>query len=171
MLNGPPGIGKSTCAREWVADRPAAVVVEIDELRAAIDGWREDDSSKRLARQVAIEMADGHLRSGTDVVIPQYLGRSDFIVELERTAHAVGAQFVEVHLVADLDAVVTRFEARRAAAGAEAHPQLEVEDVRAEVADAITRLNVRSSERPEALLVDAGDNPEATMARLFDLLG
>lgn len=170
MLNGPPGIGKSTCAREWAANR-RAVVVEIDELRTAIDGWRDDDRSKLFARQKAIEVADAHLRSGADVVIPQYLGRSEFIVALEQTAEAAGARFVEVHLVAELNEVVTRFEARRAGSGAEAHPQYEVDDVGAEVADAIARLELGLSERPAALRVAAGGNPEDTLARLSELLG
>jgi predicted kinase len=170
LLNGPPGIGKSTCARQWVADRPSAVVVEIDELRTSIDGWRVDDSSKLLARQMAIEAADRLLGSGLDVVIPQYLGRPEFIVELERAAHAVGAQSVEVHLVADANEVVARFEARRATAG-DAHPQHEVEDVRAEVADAIARLDAASAERAGVLRVAAGDGPNVTLARLSALLG
>jgi len=147
------------------------VVVEIDELRTSIDGWREDERSRLVARQMAIEVADRHLRSGTDVVVPQYLGRSEFVVELERTAHAVGAQFVEVHLVADANEVVARFEGRRATSGAEAHPQYEVEDVRAEVADAIARLSVILSERSCALRVAADDDPEVTLARLSALLG
>lgn len=146
------------------------MVVEIDELRTSIDGWRYDDSSKLVARHMAIEEADRLLRSGTDVVIPQYLGRREFIVELERTAHAVGAQFVEVHLMADPTEVVARFEARRATAG-EAHPQYEVEDVRAEVADAIARLEAASAERTGVLRVAAGDDAKVTLARLSALLG
>ena len=46
-------------------------------LRTSIDGWRDDDNSRLVARQMAIEAADRHLRSGTDVVIPQYLGSGD----------------------------------------------------------------------------------------------
>jgi leucyl aminopeptidase (aminopeptidase T) len=155
----------------WAADRPATVVVEIDELRTSIDGWREDDDSKQRARQMAIEAIDGHLRDGADVVIPQYLGRSELVLDLERTAQAAGAGFVEVHLVADLDSVVARFEDRRRATGADAHPQHEVVDVRPELADAMARLAARSAERPETLRVAVGDAPEITVARLSDLLG
>lgn len=73
--------------------------------------------------------------------------------------------------MADANEVVARFEARRAAAGAEAHPQYEVEDVRAEVADAIARLGVVLSERSDALRVAADDDLEVTLARLSALLG
>jgi predicted kinase len=171
LLNGPPGIGKSTCARQWAAGQATAVVIEIDQLRTSIDGWQEDDGSKLFARQMAIESADRHLRSGADVVVPQYLGRTDFIDELERTAHAAGARFVEVLLVADEDEVVARFDARRTAGAAVPHPQLEVEDVRAAVADAIARLEVVATDRSETSMVFADDNLDVTLARLSTTLG
>jgi leucyl aminopeptidase (aminopeptidase T) len=146
------------------------VVVEIDELRISIDGWREDDQSRLRAREMAVELSAGHLRSGTDVVIPQYLGRTDFIDELERTAHAAGAQFIEVYLVADENEVVARFKARRAAIASVAHPQYEVEDVRAAVSDAIARLDVIATERSDADTVTAHGDPAVTLARLSTIL-
>jgi adenylate kinase family enzyme len=38
-LNGPPGIGKSTLARRYVADHPGVLNCDIDVLRSLIGGW------------------------------------------------------------------------------------------------------------------------------------
>ena len=146
------------------------MVVEIDELRMSIEGWAEDEGSKPEARRLAVQLVDAHLRRGADVMVPQYLGRTAFIDELEQTARAAGATFVEVRLVADEPAVVARFEARRAASAGVAHPEHEVDDVRAAVADAMARLEVVARERPDAVVVGAGDDIEVTATRLIEAL-
>jgi predicted kinase len=170
LLNGPPGVGKSTCARRWVAAQATAVVVEIDDLRTSIDGWQDDARSKQEARQMAIHVAAAHLREGSDVMVPQYLGRIDFINELEGTARAAGAAFAEMLLHADVDEIVARFEARRAEAAGPAHPEHEIEDVRGAVVDAIARLESIAGERSGTLTIPAHDNPEVTLARLTAIL-
>ena len=142
------------------------MVVEIDELRTSIEGWAEDEGSKLEARRLAVQLVDEHLRRGTDVMLPQYLGRTAFITELEQTARAAGAEFVQVRLLADEPSVVARFESRRAAAAGVAHPEHEVGDVRAAVADAMNRLELIARERPAAVIVAADDDIEVTLARL-----
>ena len=74
-------------------------MVEVDALRTSIDGWQDDDGSKLEARRMAIDVADAHLRGGYDVMVPQYLGRTEFIEELEQTAVTASATFVEVQLL------------------------------------------------------------------------
>jgi len=162
LLNGPPGVGKSTCARLWAAGRTGSVVVEVDELRVSIEGWQHDDRSKLDARRLALEHIDRHLRSGADVMVPQYLGRTDFIEELERTARAAGAVFVEIRLTADEAQVVRRFEDRRADGAL--HPEHEVQDVPKAVAEAVGRLADLATTRPPASTVAAGGNPTVTAA-------
>ena len=56
------------------------MVDEIDELRTSIDGWQDDEGARLLARQMAIDMADRHLRSGTDVVVPQSVNKGAPVV-------------------------------------------------------------------------------------------
>jgi predicted kinase len=170
LLNGPPGVGKSTLARRWVAEQTTAVVVEVDALRTSLDGWANDDASKLEARRMAIEVADAHLRAGFDVMVPQYLGRPDFIERLERTAITAAAAFVEVHLLATVDEVVARFETRRSDLGDAAHPQQEVGDVRAAVTDALGRLELGASTRRLVATISATGDLDATLDELRALL-
>jgi hypothetical protein len=66
-------------------------------------------------------MARTHLGAGHDVVVPQFLGRSDFIERLETLAADVGARFVEIALIVDRAAAITAFEERRGAPENQGH--------------------------------------------------
>jgi hypothetical protein len=153
-----------------VADQSTAVVVEIDALRTSIDGWQDDDSTKLEARRLAGAVTAAHQRGGSDVMVPQYLGRPEFIDELGATARAADAAFVEIHLQATEDEVVARFEARRRELAGADHPEHEVEDVRAAVADAMRRLEPVAQRRPNPRVVTAHVDPDATLAELKAIL-
>ena len=75
--------------------------------------WETHEESKLLARLVAVEMARTHLRSGHDVVIPQLLGRPEFIETLGSVAAEAGAAFREILLVASSADAFARLQARR----------------------------------------------------------
>jgi hypothetical protein len=153
-----------------VADQTLAVVVEIDALRTSIDGWQDDDSTKLEARRLALDVADPHLRGGYDVLVPQYLGRTEFIEELARTARGADAAFIEILLQATEDEVVARFEARRGELGGADHPEHEVDDIRAAVANAIGRLADVARARPNAVTLTAHDDVDTTLAALVAIL-
>ncbi len=122
VLNGPPGIGKSTLARRYIDDHPMAFCLDIDEIRSRVGRWQDHpQESGLLARRMATEMARAHLAGGHDVVVPQYLGRVEFIVQLEALAGEVGAEFVEVVLMDSQAASFRRFELRAMDANATTH--------------------------------------------------
>lgn len=130
LLNGPPGVGKTTVARRYVNDRPLALHLEVDAIRVSLGQWQHHDESKLLARALAVAMAEAHLRGGRDVVVAQYLGRLEFIDQLDGLAQRLGADFVEVVLLDAPEAVVDRFRARRAelAAPGRAHPEGDIDE-------------------------------------------
>jgi len=129
LLNGPPGIGKSTLAARYVDDHPLVLNLDIDAIRTSLGQWSQYDESKLIARRLAVAMARAHLRDGHDVVVPQLVARADFIEQLEQVAGETHAQFCELLLLDTKDAVLERFRERRAAleeANAR-HPQADID--------------------------------------------
>jgi len=115
LINGAPSSGKSTLARMYVNDHPLALTLDIDVVRSLLGGWLDAPSEAgMIARQMALAMARVRLLGGGDVVVPQFLGRIEFVLALESLAAEVGVRFVEVALMADREDLLTRF-ARRSA--------------------------------------------------------
>jgi predicted kinase len=172
LINGPPGIGKSRVARRYLDDHPRALVVEIDTLRTQLGGWSRDDASRQLARELAVDLIDGHLRRGHDVVVPQYLGRPEFRDRLSTRATEAGVPFVEVVLAAPVDLVEARFRARRHALGGADHPEADVPDdaVHVAIADATAHLTA-DTEDTTRIVIDASGDEDATYDALIRALG
>ena len=105
-LNGPPGVGKSTLARRYVADHPGSLNLDIDTVASLIGGWRQDFFGVLpAARNIAVAMAETHLRSGADVVLPQLLMIADEVRRFELAAEG-GVELLE-HLRRRLDTYLT----------------------------------------------------------------
>lgn len=125
-LNGIPASGKSTVARAWVERHAASLPVafDIDVLRAMIGGWRDALRPAGIAaREMAMAAMRAHLRSGRDVIVPQYARSAAFVDELAALASDEGAAFVECALHADPAEADRRFTAR-AASGPGVHGDL-----------------------------------------------
>jgi predicted kinase len=123
LINGLPGSGKSTLARRLADEHPLTLVLEIDHVVTLLG---VDDSSEAdpwpAARRIALAMARQHLADGHDVVVPQYLGRLDFVHDLDRLARDVDATFVEVALRPEpADVAARRFRDRATAAATQQH--------------------------------------------------
>ena len=97
LLNGLPASGKSTAAKAWAAHRPGALVLEIDLVRTLVSG----DEAASQARSLAHAMAESHLLSGYDVVVPQLTARISNLVPFEEIATRAHAAIVHVLLDAD----------------------------------------------------------------------
>lgn len=109
LLNGPPGVGKSTIAARYVADHPLALNLDIDVLRGRLGDWQSDPGRAGvLARDLALAAARTHLLAGYDVVVPQFLARPEFILALETLAAEVGVEFVELVLLDSKENVLHR---------------------------------------------------------------
>lgn len=122
VLNGMPAAGKTTLGRRYAADHPFALVLELDVIRRLLGGWRDGPTrAGLLARAMSVGMARDHLCSGYDVVVPQFLGRPQFLEQLEEVAYAGDGRFFEFVLSDNRDELLRRFRARTVAAAEPAH--------------------------------------------------
>jgi predicted kinase len=113
LINGAPGSGKSTLAAMYADAHPLTLALDIDVVRSMLGRWLDHPTrSGLIARALAVEMARVQLAAGRDVVLPQFLGRVDFIVELEHLCHQVGAEFVELALLSSPRDASNRFVRR-----------------------------------------------------------
>lgn len=157
LLNGAPGVGKSTIAALVAERQPNAVAVDVDEIRLGLPDT-DPAASGRVARERAVELVREHLGAGRDVVIGHHLAKADFIEELAADAGDLDAEFVEILLM--VPAGVLR--------------QRHVEDGRTVTHSDATRLidavHALALVRPRAELVDAGGAPEQTAANVLAAL-
>ena len=174
-LNGPPGIGKSTLALRYVADRPLALCLDIDQLRRNLGQWRVDPGASGLAaREVAYAVIRTHLAAGHDVVVPQLAVRADFVEQLAAIAGECGAAFHEVVLTDAPEAVLERFRARAAVPALADHHRDAVGQLGGE--DGLLRwvaeLETLVASRPGAVVVPTRAGAvEVAYAALLEALG
>lgn len=90
-LNGPSGIGKSTIAQRYAELRPGVLNLDTDRVVCLIGGWRDTFFETFKAAQVlTVAMAEAHLRTGHDVVMPQLATRVSDVEAFEAAAARAG---------------------------------------------------------------------------------
>ena len=164
LLNGPPGVGKSTLARLYADRHPMTLDLEIDAIRAMIGCWLEaSERSGLAARRIAVGAATAHLQSGYDVIVPQLLTRREFVDELRVAAESVGAAFHEVTLVDARAAVLDRAEHRPETTGGFSARALVAKQGNS-LEDAYDRFMEALARRTDPVLIDAASVEEAYAA-------
>ena len=173
LLNGPPGIGKSTLARRWAEERPGTLCLDVDVLRGLVGGSADRfQETGEVVRPLALAMVTAQVRGGRDVVLPQYLGRTGEVARFEQAARDGGGSFTHVVLMDDEDASVRRFDAR-GDGGWHSHVKRVVAGDGGErlLRTMHARLREVLADRPEAVVVPSVEGDEdATYAALLAAL-
>lgn len=109
ILNGPPGVGKSTIAKRLHQDLSASVLVDVDELRRTIPDYRERrEESLREAYELTVEAITENLKFGHDVIIDKAVSYSDTLHSFVNAGKNSGAEVYELLLFADKATVEQR---------------------------------------------------------------
>jgi predicted kinase len=113
LLNGPPGVGKSTLAARYGGEHPGTLCLDIDVLRTMVGGWADDYArTGALVRPAALGLLTAFLRESGDVVLPQLIARETELAKFERAALDAGAGFVHVLLEVEPATALARFDGR-----------------------------------------------------------
>jgi hypothetical protein len=147
-------------AQRFADDHPLTLNLDIDRLRGMLGCWRDElHQAGVLARVMALAVARGHLAAGRDVVIPQFLGRPEFLGQLEQLARETGVDFREVVLLDTKENARRRF-AERGTSGdpaARAARALVHDPGPVELGLMYDRLMATIATRPEARIVRSVD--------------
>lgn len=176
VLNGPPGVGKSTLAQRYVDDHPLALALDLDGLRRLLGRWQDDPNrAGLLARAMSLTLAREHLARGYDVVLPQYLGNPAFLQQAEAVAAETGAEFFEFVLTDNRDEIVRRFNERTARAENPRHVEAGETVARLGGNDTLfamcDRLLLITSARPKARVIACPEGAlDAVYAAVLDAL-
>lgn len=163
LLNGLPASGKSTLAARYVERHPLTLRLDLDVVRGMLGEWFERATEAGLiARRMAIEMARVQLADGRDVIVPQYLGQIEFVLELEQLSRHSGATFVEIVLGCGPAAAAARFDRRSRDPQTSVHRDaarlVERDGGPAAFQDMQRRLAEVVSRRPRTLVIDSQDD-------------
>ncbi len=114
ILNGPPGVGKSTIAKKLHDEIPMSLLIEGDEWRRQISHWKDHrEASHDLVYAIKIAAADAALKFGSDVIIDKAIFGSDSTLDsLLASAKEKNAAAYEFILNANKETVVARADLR-----------------------------------------------------------
>lgn len=158
-------------AHRYAGNHPGTLCLDVDVLVGQVDGWREDFSAAFLvATTHGLALAKRHLHDGQDVVVPQLVTIFDRGNPFEAAAAEVGARFVEVALLVDIEEHARRLREKQPAVDVEASIQS-----RLEASDLVERIRGHLAEylrgRPDTIQFDTtGLTIDQTYVRLVKLL-
>jgi predicted kinase len=112
LLNGNPGIGKSTLAQRYIDEHPMALNLDIDNIWILMGGWRFEPRAQVLKLKYAYAIAAMHLAERCNVIVPQLMCSTEQYDAFERIADTSDADMYQIALIAPRDEAIERFKTR-----------------------------------------------------------
>lgn len=119
MLRGLPASGKSTWAKQYIADNPQACRVNKDDLRAMLHGGKFSKSNERQTIRVRNAAVIAGLDMGRVVIVDDTNFNPIHEQELSKMASQLGAGFEVMDFDVDLATAIERDLKRPASVGSE----------------------------------------------------
>lgn len=118
LINGNPGMGKTTLAQRYVDEHPMALNLDMDNIWIMMGQWQASrPESERLKLKYGYTLADMHLSEGYDVIVPNLMQTVDKYETFEKIAYAHNALLKEVVLISSQDDAIERCKTRARSQG------------------------------------------------------
>lgn len=113
LLNGNPGMGKTTLATRYAQTKEMTLNLDVDNIWIMMTGWDTPNSdTNRLKRKYSYAITDMHLAEGHDVIVPNILQTIEQYESFERIARANNAALKEVVLLSNVEDAIERCKTR-----------------------------------------------------------
>ncbi len=113
VLRGLPGSGKSTWAKQWVAEERGRVRVNKDDIRMMLFNVEFDPKNEAVVHDVFLQNVRIHLSRGRSVVADNTHLKASYVKELHALAASIGnVEVIEKWMNVDLNECIRRNFAR-----------------------------------------------------------
>jgi predicted kinase len=156
LLNGPPGIGKTTIVQKYLKAHSLALGIDGDEIIGMIGQWPDHEPvARRMSYRLMQDLAALHLKSHHDVILPYLILHPAEARRFEEIAEDNGARFYEILLTTDKQDSIRRL-LRRGTWGEEGLPTLSRADLPV-IEDLYDRMVATAKKRPDTIVIESVD--------------